>query len=108
MSLLKQKLASQVPDLRKRVVTLAKSNGNKVVADVSAEQVLGGMRGVTSLVCDTSEVGPHTGLISKGTPILELTDKLPEEIFWLLLTGELPNEAELKDLQSELRKRAEV
>lgn len=108
MSLLKQKLASQVSNLRDRVRNLAKNYGSKIVSEVTAEQVLGGMRGVKSLICDTSEVAPDKGLIIRGTPILELTDKLPEEIFWLLLTGELPSEAELKDLQSELKSRSEI
>jgi citrate synthase len=37
-----------------------------------------------------------------------LEKKLPEEVFWLLLTGELPNKLELEDLQSELKKRSKV
>ncbi len=108
MSALKEKLASQVPGLRDRVRNLAKNSGKKVISEVSVEQMLGGMRGVKSLICDTSEVGLDTGLIIRGIPILELTHKLPEEIFYLLLTGELPNEAELKDLQADLKKRSEV
>lgn len=108
MSALKEKLASQVPGLRDRVKNLAKNSGKKVISDVTVEQILGGMRGVKSLICDTSEVGLDTGLIIRGVPILELTDKLPEEIFYLLLTGELPDEAGLKDLQADLKKRSEV
>ena len=108
MSALKEKLASQVPGLRDRVKSLVKNSGKKVISEVSVEQVIGGMRGVKSLICDTSEVGLDTGLIIRGLPILELTHKLPEEIFYLLLTGELPNADELKDLQSDLKKRSEV
>lgn len=106
MSLLKAKLASQVPDLKERVRNLGKNYGKKVVSDVTVEQILGGMRGVKSLICDTSEVGLDTGLIIRGIPILDLTEKLPEEIFWLMLAGELPNAEELKDLQAELKKRS--
>src|SRR5215510_4806047 len=108
MSMLKAKLASQVPNLRERVRNLGKNYGGKVISDVTVEQILGGMRGVKSLVCDTSEVGLDTGLIIRGIPILQLTDKLPEEIFWLMLTGELPSEAESKDLQEEFKKRSQV
>jgi citrate synthase len=106
MSLLKAKLASQVPNLRERVRNLGKNYGKKAISDVTVEQILGGMRGVKSLICDTSEVGLDTGLIIRGIPILELTNKLPEEVFWLMLTGELPNADELKDLQNELHKRS--
>lgn len=108
MSLLKEKIASQIPGLVDKVRTLAKEHGKKVVSEVTVEQVLGGMRGVKSLICNTSEVALDKGLIVRGIPILKLTDKLPEEIFWLLLTGELPNEKELKDLQADLKKRSEI
>jgi citrate synthase len=108
MSALKEKLASQVPALRDRVKNLAKNSSKKVISEVTTEQILGGMRGVKSLICDTSEVGLDTGLIIRGIPILDLIHKLPEEIFYLLLTGELPNDKELKDLQSDLKKRSEV
>lgn len=108
MSLLKEKLASQIPNLRERVRNLAKVSGKKVVSEVTVEQVLGGMRGVKSLICDTSEVAIDKGLIVRGIPIIDLTTKLPEEILWLLLTGELPSETELKDLQDDLKKRSKV
>jgi citrate synthase len=108
MPLLKEKLVSQIPNLRERVRNLGKNHGKKFVSEVTVEQILGGMRGVKSLICDTSEVGLDTGLIIRGIPILELTGKLPEEIFWLMLTGELPGEAESKELQAEFKKRSEV
>ncbi len=108
MSLLKQKLASQIPNLIEKVRNLAKENGKKKVSEVTVEQVLGGMRGVKSLICDTSEVALDKGLIIRGIPVLELTDKWPEEILWLLLTGGLPDKTELKDLQDDLKKRSEV
>jgi len=108
MSMLKEKLASQIPNLRDRVRNLGKDSGKKIISEVTVEQVFGGMRGIKSLICDTSEVGLDTGLIIRGIPVLELTERLPEEILWLLLTGEIPNEAELKDLQSELSKRSVV
>ncbi len=108
MSLLKTKLSSQIPDLRERVRNLGKNHGAKVISEVTVEQILGGMRGVKSLICDTSEVGLETGLIIRGFPILDLTEKLPEEILWLMLTGELPSEAETKDLSEDLNSRAEV
>ncbi len=108
MSMLKEKLASQIPALRERVHNLLKNYGKKVISDISVEQILGGLRGVKSLLCDTSEVVIDQGLIIRGYPISDLEKKLPEEVFWLLLTGELPNKLELEDLQSELKKRSKV
>ncbi|MGE5360456.1 MAG: citrate (Si)-synthase [Bacteroidales bacterium] len=108
MSKIHEKLAGQVPSFRNTVKTLQKEHGSKVISSVTVEQAYGGMRGVKSLVCDTSEVPPDKGLIVRGIPIAQLTDRLPEEVLWLLLTGELPNAAELADLQAELRARAAV
>ena len=108
MSSLKKRLASQAPELWQRVRNLTKEHGRKAISEVTVEQILGGMRGVKSLVCDTSEVLLDQGVIIRGIPILELTNRLPEEIFYLLLTGELPDESSLEDLQSELKKRSEI
>lgn len=103
MSMLKEKLAAQIPGIRADLKELGKAYGDVKISDVSVAQAYGGMRGVKGMICDTSVVEPDKGLIIRGTPILEIKDKLPEEIFWLLITGELPNEAELKSLQDEFR-----
>jgi citrate synthase len=108
MSKLQEKLAGQIPSIREAVKKLQKEHGSKVISQVTVEQAYGGMRGVKSLVCDTSEVPPDKGLIVREIPIARLTDRLPEEVLWLLLTGELPNAAELADLQADLRRRAAV
>lgn len=106
--ILKDKFASQIPALREEAKSIVKNHGDKAVSGVTIDKLYGGMRGVKSLICDTSEVGLDTGLIVRGIPILDLVDKLPEEIYYLLITGELPDEAALKDLQDELKKRVEV
>jgi citrate synthase len=103
MSLLKQRMAELVPGLRDEIKQIVTQHGSTVIDQVTIEQAYGGMRGVLAVVCDTSLVTPETGLIIRGRPILELTDKRPEEIFWLLLTGELPSEAELADITAELQ-----
>ena len=108
MSLLKQRLENLLPPLIEDIRRFVKENANKVVSEVTLAQAYGGLRGVKSLVCDTSEVPPESGLIIRGIELKYLWSKLPEEILWLLLTGELPNAAELKDLQDELKSREEV
>jgi citrate synthase len=105
---LKQVLARQVPAARQHAKDLIKQHGNKIVDQVTLEQVYGGMRGISCLVCDTSSVPPEKGLIIRGRPIAELANKLPAEVFWLLLTGEFPDAAGLADLQNELKVRATV
>ena len=108
MPTLQERLAQQIPKLREEVKNLVKEQGAKEISKVTVEQAYGGMRGVKSLICDTSSVEPDTGLKVRGHPIKELKDRLPEEIFYLLCTGELPDKDSLKALQSELKKRGLV
>jgi citrate synthase len=108
MSKLQAKLAQQVPGLRETVRKLTKESGAVKISQCTIEQAYGGMRGVKSLVCDTSEVPPDKGLIIRGIPVSQLTEQLPEETLWLLMTGEKPRADELADLQAELRARAKA
>lgn len=106
MATLKEKLSEKIPAMREEIKQLAKDYGTKVISEVTVEQAYGGMRGVKSLVCDTSEVDNNRGLIIREIHISELTEKTPEEILWLLLTGELPNASDLETLKSDLQNRA--
>ncbi|MCX6154558.1 MAG: citrate (Si)-synthase [Candidatus Kapabacteria bacterium] len=106
--MLKSKLAEIFPKQKAEIAAMLKEFGEKEVSKVTLAQAYGGMRGVKGLVCDTSEVPPDKGLIIRGIELVHLTEKLPEEILYLLLTGELPNEAELADLQAEIQAQEEV
>jgi citrate synthase len=105
---LKEKFAAQIPALREDLKKLGAEHGDKKISDVTVAQAYGGMRGVKGMICDTSYVDPEKGLIIRGYPIGDLTDRLPEEILFLLLTGALPTKAELEDLQNEMSKRHHV
>jgi citrate synthase len=105
---LKERLAEQIPGLRDERKVLVKEHGAIKISDVSIEQAIGGMRGIKGMVCDTSVVEPDTGLVIRNIPIKDLCDVLPEEIFWLLLTGERPTKDELAGFQKELKKAGKV
>lgn len=108
MPLLQEKLKAILPAQVEDIKEFVKQHGEDVVGSVTLGQVFGGMRGIKGLVCDTSEVPADKGLIIRNIPIAELTDKKPEEIFYLLVTGELPNAEELADLQADIKSREEV
>lgn len=108
MASLKDVLAKKIPPFQEELKKLLADHGDKVISEVTVAQAYGGMRGVKAQVCDTSMVTPDTGLIIRGIALAEITDKSPEEMFWLLLTGELPDKESLKELQGELARRAEV
>lgn len=100
MQLFTSKLQAILPQLRADRTALMKEHGNTQIATVAVEQVLGGMRAVPALLCETSSVSADEGLRIRNTPILELTNYLPEDIFFLLCTGELPNDAEREELRA--------
>lgn len=108
MASLQKRLAELIPGMRDEIRSLLKDHGNKVVSEVTLAQAYGGMRGVKAMVCDTSEVPPEKGLLIRNIPIAELTNRLPEEIFYLLCIGKLPPKEDLEDLQAEFHKRATV
>ena len=105
---LRDKLATQIPGLREDARKLVKEHGDKVISEVTVAQAFGGMRGVKAMICDTSLVEPDAGLSIRGMPIGDLTDRIPEEIFWLLLVGELPDPTELASLQADIKDLGEV
>lgn len=65
----------------------------------------GGMRGIKGLVCETSVLDPDEGIRFRGLSIPECQQKLPkapggeeplpEGLFWLLVTGDVPSEAQV-------------
>lgn len=103
-NILHDKLNAQVDALRATRSSLLKEHGETVLGSVTIEQVLGGMRGVPALVCDTSSVSADEGLRIRNIPIMELTDCTPEETFWLLVTGQRATPAELTALRAEFAK----
>ncbi len=108
MAKLQNALAKKIPAWRDDIRTLIKTHGDFKISDVSITQAYGGMRGVKGMVCDTSEVPPDTGLLIRGIPVGDLTNKSPEDTFYLLCTGELPNARDRKALTEELNSRAKV
>jgi len=108
MTTLKQKLAEKIPGWREEIKALIKEHGDKVLSQVTVAQAYGGQRGVKCLVCDTSVVDPDKGVTIRGYPIGDLTEKSPAEVFYLLCTGELPDEEAHANLQQTLAARAEV
>ncbi len=108
MSSIYEKLSGKIENWRDEAKTLVSKGGNKLLSEVTVSQAYGGMRGIRSLICDTSRVPQDEGLIIRGTHLNELVDKTPEEIYFLLLTGDLPDNKELNEFGNEIKKRKNV
>jgi len=100
--MLQQILSEKIPSWQKDLKKILDENGDSVISEVTVAQAIKGMRGVKGLVCDTSAVSADKGLIIRGHPVMDITHILPEEVFYLLLTGDLPNQEQLADLQNQL------
>lgn len=109
-SLLQSKLDAKIPEIRERVKSLQKNHGDTVVGDINIGSVIGGMRDLPVMFYIGSALDANEGIRFRGHTIPEMarilpkaeTEMLPEAVFWLLLTGEAPNEAELKEIQAKL------
>ena len=116
--ILKEKIAAQLPEWRERVKKLVKEHGNVKVGEVNIGQVYGGMRDVKSLVTDISYVDPNEGIRFRGQTIPEVIANLPKPpgaempyvggLYYLLLVGEYPTEAQALEVEAEWKARMQV
>jgi citrate synthase len=113
MSMLEERLSSKIPPMRESVRTLLAEHGEHKISDVTVAQAYGGMRGVKGLVTETSALDPDEGIRFRGYSIPELArllprasggeQPLPEGLFFLLLTGDLPNQAQVAEISAAWR-----
>ena len=76
------------------------------------------MRGMLSMITETSKLDPNEGIRFRGYTLPEIQDvlprakgsnqPLPEGIFYLMLIGSLPDEKDVKQISLELEKRSNV
>ncbi len=108
MSKLKRKLFKKIEEHRPRTTRLLKEHGDKVIDQVTVAQAIGGMRGIKSLVTDISYLDPQEGIRYRGFTLPEVLEKLPkpegaempyvEGLYYLLLTGKIPNQKEVEEV----------
>jgi citrate synthase len=108
MSSLHEIFAEKAESLRAERKELVASHGERELGRVSLAQVHGGLRDVPALICDTSSVDPERGLFIRGIPVLDLLDRYPEDIFFLLLIGRLPDEEETEAVRQEITSQPRV
>ena len=118
MNNLKDKLYDKIKEHRPRTAKLLKEHGDKIIDQVSVSQVIGGMRGIKSLITDISYLDPLEGICYRGYTLPEVLEKLPkpagaemtyvEGLYYLLLTGEIPTEEEVMSLVVDFKNRRVV
>ena len=118
MKNLKEKFESQIDSSRSRVKELIQEYGDKVVGEINLRQIYSGMRGMLSMVTETSKLDPNEGIRFRGYSLPEIQDvlpraknsnqPLPEGMFYLMLIGELPTDKDVELISKELSVRSVV
>jgi citrate synthase len=118
MGHIKEKFKVKADELNVEIKDLVKNHGTRKIEDVTLAQVYQGMRGITGLVTETSLLDANEGIRFRGYSIPELRDNLPkvkggaeplpEGLFYLMLIGELPSEADVQHLSSQFARRSHV
>ncbi len=118
MDRLKEKFYQLSQTKKVELKQLSKEHGALKVDEVSLGQIVGGVRGVKSMVWDTSSLDPIEGIRFRGYSIPQLREllpkaegdkePLPEGLFWLMLVNEVPTKEDVDWLSAEWRKRSEV
>ncbi|KAI4220863.1 MAG: hypothetical protein L6R36_007316, partial [Xanthoria steineri] len=112
---LKATLRDAIP-AKRELLKKVKGHASKTIGEVKVENTLGGMRGLKAMVWEGSVLDPNEGIrfhnytiadcqkhLPKGTTG---TQMLPEAMFWLLLTGQVPSTSQVRTLSRELASKA--
>lgn len=105
-----------IPIKRQEVAEFRKEHGNTKIGEVTVNMAYGGMRGIKGLVTETSVLDAEEGIRFRGYTIPECqellpaaeggSEPLPEGLFWLLCTGEIPTKEQVAEISKEWATRA--
>jgi citrate synthase len=112
---LKDTLKSVIPQKRE-LLSRVKANASTTIGPLKVENVIGGMRGLKCMVWEGSVLDADEGIRFHGRTIRDCqrelpkgrtgTEMLPEAMFWLLLTGQVPTTNQVRKLSRELASQA--
>ncbi|KAL9424493.1 hypothetical protein AB3S75_036379 [Citrus x aurantiifolia] len=115
---LHSQLKEMIPEQQERLKKVKSELGKAQLGNITVDMVIGGMRGMTGLLWETSLLDPDEGIRFRGLSIPECQkllpaakpdgEPLPEGLLWLLLTGKVPSKEQVDGLSKELRDRATV
>lgn len=107
-----------IPERQNELRAFNKEFGKTVVGEVTASQVIGGMRGIPGMLYETSKLHPVDGIEYRGIDLFKVREEapktveggqpIPEGVLWLLLTGEFPSESEIKEFKEDMYRRGEL
>jgi len=97
---------------------LKRKHSNVVIGTVTIGDIISGMKGVPSLITETSKLDPEEGIRFRGYSLPEIRkilpkmpshdEPLPEALFYLMLMGEVPEIEDVNNLSKDWASRAHV
>jgi citrate synthase len=109
-------MAELIPEKVAEVKEFRAKHGNDPIGEVTVNMAYGGMRGIKGLVTETSVLDADEGIRYRGYTLPECQEllpaapggkePLPEAAFWLLSTGEIPTEEQVKATSADWAERA--
>ncbi|MCO5237364.1 MAG: citrate (Si)-synthase, eukaryotic [Chitinophagaceae bacterium] len=118
MLTIKERFKLKADVLSEEIKEILKEHGDRKIGEVVLSQIYQGMRGITGLVSETSLLDAREGIRFRGYTIPQLQKKLPkapngheplpEGLFYLMLMGDLPSEADVNDITNAWQRRSHV
>lgn len=115
---LKALIASKIGPAVADVKDIRAKYGDKQLGTCTVTQAYGGMRSVKSMTYETSLLDTEEGIRFRGYSLPDCQkllprapggdEPLPEGLFWLLLTGDIPTDKQLDMLRGELAERSKL
>ncbi|THH33879.1 hypothetical protein EUX98_g239 [Antrodiella citrinella] len=115
---IREALEEVIPKKQAQLAALKARHSQSVLGDVKVEHVIGGMRGLKAMLWDASVLDPLEGIRFHGLSIPDCQKQLTaapggkeiiaESMLWLLLTGQVPTEAETRQLSRELAEKGDL
>jgi len=112
---LKNRFKELIPVKQAEMKDIKARHGDKMLGTCTVEQAYGGMRSVKSMVWEPSLLDSEEGIRFRGLTIPDCQEQLPrapggseplpEALIWLLITGEVPTQAQADSVSADLAAR---
>ncbi|KAK2825686.1 hypothetical protein FQN49_007469, partial [Arthroderma sp. PD_2] len=103
---------------KRELLKQVKARGEENIGQVTVAGAIGGMRGLKAMVWEGSVLDANEGIRFHGKTIKDCqkelpkgttgTEMLPEAMFWLLLTGQVPSTPQVRAFSRELAEKSHL
>ncbi|KAM8707644.1 hypothetical protein ACLKA7_014730 [Drosophila subpalustris] len=111
-------MTCKIAEEHEKIKAFRKESGKHKMGETTIDMMYGGMRGMSALITETSVLDPEEGIRFRGLSIPECQEQLPaaeggceplpEGVFWLMMTGDVPTMDQVKQLTCEWNDRAKL